>query len=432
MKTRTIEVQQLARVEGESSLRVVIEEDAVRAVQLAIFEPPRYFEALLQGRRFTEAPDITARICGICPVAYQMSACHAMEHAAGIELPVHLHAWRRLLYCGEWIESHALHIHMLHAPDFFGHADAIELAQLAPDAVKRGLAQKKVGNALVALVGGREIHPINVKVGGFYSLPSKQSLQELLPQLRAARQQAEDTVLWVASLPFPEYQTDAVLVALHGAGEYPMNTGRIGSSSGLDIDVGDFAQHFTEQQVSYSNALQACLTTGEAYLTGPLARMALNHDQLTPLCRELAQGAGVATGTRNPYQSIVVRALEVLYAFEEAIRIVAQLLEDNDQQAASVEVGLGRASTVWATEAPRGLLLHKYETDAAGNIAAATIVPPTSQNQAVIERDLLAVVQRHLQEDDASLARYCEDVVRNHDPCISCATHFLDVTIERR
>jgi coenzyme F420-reducing hydrogenase alpha subunit len=430
MKTRTIEVQQLARIEGESSLRVIIEEDAVQAVQLAIFEPPRYFEALLQGRSFREAPDITARICGICPVAYQMSACHAMERAAGVQLPAPLRALRRLLYCGEWIESHALHVHMLHAPDFFGHADAIALAQLAPAEAKRGLAMKKTGNAIVALLGGREIHPINVKVGGFYRLPERKALLELLPQLHAGREAAADTVRWVAGLQFPDYQSDAVLVALQHADEYPMNEGRIASSSGLDIEMAAFDAHFTEQQVPYSNALQACLaSSGERYLTGPMARFALNHARLTPLCRELAEEAGLGSGTRNPYQSIIVRSLEVLYAFEEAIRIVE---ESDTGGVASVEVEVNDASAVWATEAPRGLLVHQYDIDAAGNIARAKIVPPTSQNQGVIEHDLYNVVERHLQEDDAALARRCEDAVRNHDPCISCATHFLKVDIDRR
>ena len=340
MKTRTIEVQQLARVEGESSLRVIIEQDSVQAVQLAIFEPPRYFEALLQGRSFREAPDITARICGICPVAYQMSACHAMEQAAGVQLPAPLRALRRLLYCGEWIESHALHVHMLHAPDFFSHDDAIKLAQAAPAEVKRGLALKKTGNAIVSLLGGREIHPINVKVGGFYRLPERQALGELLPQLHAGREAAAEAVRWVAGLDFPEYQTDAVLVALQHADEYPMNEGRIASSSGLDIEMWAFDAHFTEQQVPYSNALQACLTSGERYLTGPLARFSLNYARLTPLCRELAEQADIGGGTRNPYQSIIVRSLEVLYAFEEAIRIVEEV---DIGGAASVEVELSDA-----------------------------------------------------------------------------------------
>ncbi len=429
MKTRTIEVNQLARVEGESSLKVVIDGADVRDVQLAIFEPPRYFEALLEGRSHREAPDITARICGICPVAYQMTAVHALEQGSGVSMPPALAALRRLLYCGEWIESHALHIHMLHAPDFFGHADAIELARLAPDAVKRGLAMKKTGNALVALIGGREIHPINVRVGGFYKLPTAAQLEAMLPDLTAGRDAAAETVRWVSGLPFPDYETDAVLVALRNDREYPMNHGRIGSTSGLDILMEEFNDEFEERQASYSNALQAVLADGGNYLTGPLARIALNFEQLTPTCRSLAAEAGIEGGTRNPYKSIIVRALEVLYAFEEAIRII----EDTTLPAeASVPVTCADTRACWATEAPRGLLFHHYNVDGSGNIAKAQIVPPTSQNQLVIEEDLARVIRNHLDEEDPALARYCEDAVRNHDPCISCATHFLKVNIERR
>lgn len=429
MKTRTIEVNQLARVEGESSLKVVIADGEVQDVQLAIFEPPRYFEALLEGRSHREAPDITARICGICPVAYQMSAVHALESAAGVEMPTPLAALRRLLYCGEWIESHALHIHMLHAPDFFAHADAIELARLEPQAVKRGLAMKKTGNALVALVGGREIHPINVQVGGFYKIPDDSALQALLPDLRQGRDAAAETVRWVASLDYPEFQTEATLVALRHDAEYPMNHGRIASTDGLDIAMHEFSAAIEEQQVPYSNALQAVLKTGGSYLTGPLARLALNYDQLTPLCQSLAVEAGVDGGTRNPYKSIIVRALEVLYAFEEAIRIIETTTLPTE---ASVPVPCADCSAFWATEAPRGLLFHHYAVDAAGDITAAQIIPPTSQNQAVIEQDLANVIRQHMDADDPALARYCEDAVRNHDPCISCATHFLNVDIERR
>jgi sulfhydrogenase subunit alpha len=200
-KTRTIRVDYLARVEGEGALQVKIRGDTVTDVQLKIFEPPRFFEALLRGRAFTEAPDITARICGICPIAYQMSAVHAMEDALGVSVGGQLRALRRLLYCGEWIESHALHVYLLHAPDFLGYPDAIRMAKDHGDAVQRGLQLKKAGNEIVTLLGGREIHPISVRVGGFYRVPSKSELRPLAERLKGARDAAWDTVSWVAGFP---------------------------------------------------------------------------------------------------------------------------------------------------------------------------------------------------------------------------------------
>src|SRR3954463_8957999 len=177
MARKTIKVDVLARVEGEDGLRLVIDGNTLREAELKIFEPPRFFEAFLRGRNYTEVPDITARICGICPVAYQMSAVHAMEDALGIAIPQPIRELRRLLYCGEWIESHVLHMYMLHAPDFLGYEGAVEMAKDHPDVVRDGLALKKAGNEILKLLGGREIHPINVRVGGFYRTPTKRELR---------------------------------------------------------------------------------------------------------------------------------------------------------------------------------------------------------------------------------------------------------------
>ncbi|HEX7526543.1 MAG TPA: nickel-dependent hydrogenase large subunit, partial [Gaiellaceae bacterium] len=187
-RTRTIKTDYLARVEGEGAMLVRIENGRVDEVKLNIYEPPRFFEAFLRGRAFTEAPDITARICGICPIAYQMSAVQAMEQACGIEVGGQLRALRRLIYCGEWIESHALHVFMLHAPDFLGYESAIELARDQPELVAKALALKKAGNELMTVVGGREVHPINVRVGGWYRTPRKRELAPLVDKLERARE----------------------------------------------------------------------------------------------------------------------------------------------------------------------------------------------------------------------------------------------------
>jgi coenzyme F420-reducing hydrogenase alpha subunit len=237
MAAKTIKVGQLARVEGEGALKVTIRDGAVTEAELNIFEPPRFFEAFLRGRMFGEAPDITARICGICPVAYQMSAIHAMEDALGVTVDGPLRALRRLLYCGEWIESHGLHVYMLHAPDFLGYQSAIELARDHGETVRRGLGLKKAGNQIVALLGGREIHPINVKVGGFYRAPTRRELATLIDPLERARDAALETVRWVSTFDFPACERDYEFVALSHPDEYPFNEGQIVSSRGLEITL---------------------------------------------------------------------------------------------------------------------------------------------------------------------------------------------------
>jgi coenzyme F420-reducing hydrogenase alpha subunit len=426
---RTIKTDYLARVEGEGAMLVRLENGRVEHVELRIFEPPRFFEALLRGRSFLETPDITARICGICPVAYQTSAVNALESLCGVEVPEPIRLLRRLLYCGEWIESHALHVYMLHAPDFLGYESAVELARDAPDAVLRGLALKKTGNELMTVVGGREIHPINVRVGGFYRAPSRRELHKLVEPLERAREAALETVRWTAGFEFPERQVECELVALSHPGEYAIERGRIRSDAGLDIAVAEYDEHFEEEHVERSNALHSHLRERGTYLCGPLARFALNHEQLSPLAIEAARGVGLEAPCRDPFRSIVVRSVELVYACDEALRIIDEY-EQPDEPAVTVEpvagVGFG------ASEAPRGLLFHRYRIDGEGTILDAKIVPPTSQNQTAIEDDLRAVVSRYADLGDDELRTLCEQTIRNYDPCISCATHFLQLEVERR
>jgi len=425
---RTIRVNTLARVEGEGALYVRLKDDQVVDVKLKIFEPPRFFEAFLRGRDYREAPDITARICGICPIAYQMSAVHAMENAFGVAIPAPLRALRRLIYCGEWIESHVLHIYMLHAPDFLGYADVIQMAKDHPDVVQRGLQLKKAGNAIVALLGGREIHPINVRVGGFYKVPTARDLAPLAEQLRWARNAALETVRWVATLPFPDFTRDYEYIALRHPTEYPFNEGRLVSNKGLDIAVSDFDVHVVEEHVAHSNALHARLRQRGAYLVGPLARYNLNFDRLSSLAQDTARQAGLAPVCSNPFQSIIVRSVEVLYACDEALRII-DTYEQPEQPAVAV---VPQAATGYAcTEAPRGILYHRYQVDAHGTILEASIVPPTSQNQKTMEDDLYAFLPPRLDLPQETLRWQCEQAIRNYDPCISCATHFLRLHVER-
>ena len=428
MTRKTIKVDYLARVEGEGALHVEIRDSRVEDVRLEIFEPPRFFEAFLQGRHFTETPDIVARICGICPVAYQMSAVQALENALGVTVTGALRDLRRLLYCGEWIESHVLHIYMLHAPDFLGYESAIEMAKDHRAVVERGLQLKKAGNEILRVLGGREIHPINVRVGGFYKAPSRRDLEALADSLKWARDAAIDTVRWTAGFEFPDFDRDYEFVALRHDEEYPMNEGRIVSSAGLDIGVDEYEDHFEERQVAHSTALHSAIKERGAYFVGPMARFNLNHALLAPVARDLAREVKLAAPCRNPFRSIVVRAIEVLHACDEAIRLIASY---EAPATPAMELTPAAATGCGCTEAPRGILFHRYRLDESGLILEAQIVPPTSQNQAIIEADLKDLVERNIQLADLELQHKCEQSIRNYDPCISCATHFLKLDVQR-
>lgn len=427
-KSRKIKVDYLARVEGEGSLYIKIKEGKVQDVKLKIFEPPRFFEAFLRGRSYTEAPDITARICGICPIAYQMSSVHAIENAFGIKINNQIRDLRRLIYCGEWIESHVLHIYMLHAPDFLGYESGIHMAKDFPKEVERGLRIKKTGNEIVSFLGGREIHPINIKVGGFYKVPTKNDFKLLLERLKNARDEAVETVKWVSSLPIPEFEKEYEFVSLSHPDEYPFNEGNIISNKGLNIEARDFDNYFIEEHIKHSNALHCKLKDGGSYFVGPMARYNLNFNKLSELTKATAKEVSFPSTCTNPFKSIIVRSLEVLYAFDEAIRIIKNY-EMPDTP--SIEINPIEGTGYACTEAPRGILYHRYSISKEGLITDAKIVPPTSQNQKIIEEDLYDFISKHLQLSDEKLKWQCEQAVRNYDPCISCATHFLKLDINR-
>jgi len=427
---RKIRVEALTRVEGEGGLDIHLHDGQIDRVQLRIFEPPRLFEALLRGRPIEDVPDITARICGICPVAYQMSAVHAIEQALGVTIPPSLRQLRRLLYCGEWIESHALHIHLLNLPDFLGYPGSIELAQDQPEPVKRGLRLRKHGNQLLDILGGRAIHPINVSVGGFFRAPSADQLRSLIPDFEWGLSAAIDSARWIAGLEFPDFQQPYDFVALTHPDEYPLCEGMIKTSDGLTVSPAQFTQFFKEVQVAHSTAMQALRTdTGCSYLLGPLARINLCRDQLMPQARQLADRLLPERPCSNPFKAIVARSLELVHAYEEGLELLRSYRPPRPSRVAyRYCAGEGFA----ATEAPRGLLYHGYRIDSDGKVLAADIVPPTSQNQAQIEVDLRAYLPLILNLDDQRLAEACEKLVRCYDPCISCSTHFLKVRIERR
>ncbi len=426
---RVIEVDALARVEGEGALYVRLKGDRIEQLRFSIYEPPRFFEALLEGRDYSDAPDITARICGICPVAYLLGSSQAMESILGLAVSPEVRALRRLIYCGEWIASHVLHVFFLHAPDFLGYDDAIAMAKDHPEMVKDALRLKKIGNALLETIGGRAVHPVNLKVGGFYSVPERERLLTLRDDLTWGMETARALTLRVSSFDFPTLEQDYCCVSLHHPDEYAITEGRLVSDRGLDIPIDAFEQHFDETHVDHSTALHGRMRGREApYLVGPLARYNNNREQLSDSARALAEAAGLGARVANPFKSIVVRMVEVFYAFEEALRLVDGW---TPPAAAAVEGPVRAGQGSGCTEAPRGICYHRYVLDREGRILKARIVPPTSQNQPQMEADLRALVQRNLALPDDELQWLCEQNIRNYDPCISCATHFLRLTVER-
>ena len=423
-----IHVPVLARVEGEGALDLRVEDGNITQLRLRIFEPPRFFEKFLEGRHYTEIPDFVARICGICPVAYQVTAAQALEKLFGVELSPWARDMRRVFYCGEWIQSHSLHIHLLAAPDFFGCSNAIELAKIAPDEVRRGLRIQALGNELMDLFGARSVHPVGVRVGGFHAAPSLARIEDMRNKLRAALPEAEALIRWAAAIPLPQDDQRFISVATQHPTDYAIEAGGIAASDGLLIAAESYDAYFAEQHVPYSTALFSTYR-GAPYLVGPLARLNLNHERLPGSVKTLLAESGLKLPSRNIFHSLLARAVEILLALHEALRLLeAYRLPDSPWTPVTPRAGIAYG----CTEAPRGLLWHRYEMDAEGRVVNARIVPPTSQNQGRIEEDLrLSLLNFGLDQADDALRLHCEKVIRNYDPCISCATHFLRINVER-
>jgi sulfhydrogenase subunit alpha len=423
-----IRVPVLARVEGEGALEIDISGDAITNLKLRIFEPPRYFEKFLEGRSHEDVLDTVARICGICPVAYQMSAVQALEAAFGLEVDDWVRDTRRLFYCGEWLQSHSLHVHLLAAPDFLGFDNAIAMAASHPDIVRRGLTLQALGNELIGMLGARSVHPVGARIGGFWHAPQLDQVESLAERLEAALPQARALVAWAGALQLPDHPQSFTSVSLRHPTEYPMTSGRLVSDRGLNIAIEDFDQHFAEQHVPRSTALH-CLLDGEPYLVGPLARLNNNFDRLEPRTRTALEQTGIDFPSANVYHSLLARAVEILQVMLEAIALLRSYQVPTQPYTGYEPVA---GSGYGCTEAPRGVLWHRYEIDPAGTVVSARIVPPTSQNQARIEADLRDSLQTlGLDRPEEELRLRGETVIRNYDPCISCATHFLSLKLQR-
>ncbi|MAE66142.1 MAG: Ni/Fe hydrogenase subunit alpha [Phycisphaeraceae bacterium] len=428
-ETRTIRVGALPRVEGEGALHLAMRDGRVEEVRLEIYEPPRFYEAFLRDRDFMEVPDITARICGICPVAYQMGACHALEKALGVfdDVDPAIRAKRNLLYCGEWIESHVLHMFMLHLPDFLGYESAISMAEDHGDVVKRALRIKKLGNELVAALAGRSVHPVGVCVGGFYRALDPARAAVLLPEVNACLDDMCALTMFLAEhVDYPDFERDYEFVALCPDDEYPFNLGPIRSSKGLDIEQEAFGDVIEERHVAHTTALQSVIRGRGAYMVGPLARLNLNAERLHPRAAELlpkvCDQVSRTLPWRNNFLSLLARGLETVHA----LGVAADFLASYEPPARSrIPITPRAGAGGHGTEAPRGVCWHHYATGDDGSITSARIVPPTSQNQVTIEQDLWKLAEQitDLSDDDACMR--CEHLIRNYDPCISCSVHFL-------
>lgn len=434
---KRIKVDYLSRVEGEGGIRIEIKDREIQCLNLKIFEAPRFFEPLLRGRTYQDVIDFTARVCGICPVAYQMSAVHAIESVLGIEVDESIRRLRRLLYSAEWIESHALHVYLLHGPDFYGLDSAWASKDYLPH-IKRGLMLKRLGNEILTLIGGRSIHPVSVRAGGFFRVPRKNDLQAILSSIKTGYEESLKGIRWAVSL-FELKDTHSErdercraneYVSLKDPEGYPMNRGMVVTSVGREFTMEEFFDSLEEYQVSHSTALHSGIKDDNqrvVYMVGPLSRLNLNSDLLPEDIKTVIKDTGVTLPLTDINKSIIARSIEIALAFSEAIRIIEEYKEPRP----FVETEPKEGMATWITEAPRGLLIHSYEFDRHGLVQKAKLITPTSQNLAHVEKTLYNFVTENIEKPVDLLRKACEQIIRSYDPCISCSVHIVNPVNDR-
>lgn len=420
MTSLEVKVDYLARVEGEGGIDVKVVDGRVEDIKVNIFEPPRFFQGFLVGRKAEEVPDITARICGICPVSHIMASTQAIEDAFGVVPTRQTRDLRTLLTLSQIIQSHTLHVYMLQLPDYLGYESVIAMAADHGPAVVRALKMKRVANDFTALIGGREIHPVTSVLNGFTRVPTRAELVDTKTRLLSIKEDAFETVKLVTSLKLPDFVPDAEHVALYDPEEYPFNGRRLRSTRGLDIDISEYRRYFKERQVAHSNTLHSYIEGRGSFLVGPLARLNINHERLSADGQKALEMTGLKLPCFNPFAGMLARAVEIVHAIDESVRIIDQMEPKPEPVGAVVpKVGFGCG----VSEAPRGVLYHSYRFDSEGAVSKADIVAPTSHNLFNMEKDLWAFVPQvlGLTQEEATLR--CEMVIRNYDPCISCSCH---------
>jgi len=423
----SIFVDYVARVEGQGSLDIKVSGGKVEYAKFSVYEPPRFFEAFLVGRRCDEVHELTSRICGICPVAHQVTALRAVENALGIEVSQQTRDLRRLLALSAHISSHVLNLYFLAAPDYFGYESIIPMARHNSDIFRRALALKKVGNDLTELIGGRSVHPISAIVGGFTALPDRDSLKTIGARLVEAKEYALKDVELFNNLKIPSFERRCEHVALRSDSEYAVNEGRLASTDGLNVAERDYRKYIAERQVPHSIAKHSYVKNRSSIMVGPLPRVNLNFDKLSPDAQDAAKQIGFRPPVFKPYMSIVARALEVVNAIDESIRIIDRL--DLEEEKPSFEIKAGEGAAI--TEAPRGILYHYYKFDREGKVEKADIVTPTAHYAYNIEKDMYELVPNLLDQPLEEATLKCEMLVRAYDPCISCSAHFVKLKVEK-
>ena len=421
---RIININYLTRVEGQAALDIWISGNSdLRDLKLRVFEPPRFFESFMIGRRYDELMEIAARICGICPVSHEITALRAVENAIGLEVSEATRKLRKLMALSAIMSSHALSIYFLTLPDYLGYSDLVEASKDNGELLKSAIKLKKLGNDLTELVGGRSVHPVTAVVGGFTNTIPREEAKKMIKQCEEAKVDALETIELFKQLEIPKFKRKCEHIALNQSNEYAINEGYVKSTEGLYIPQEEYRKHIEECQIPYSNCKQSNVKGRASYLVGPLARVNINFEQLSKDARNAANSVGFKFPSFNPFHSPIARAVEIVHSIDECIEILDSMPYKEDEKRIRIKAGKGCA----LTEAPRGINYHSYLLDDRGIVIKADIAPPTCQNHRNIEMDLREFIPQLLDLPDEEVAKKCGMLIRSYDPCISCSVHTVNI-----
>jgi sulfhydrogenase subunit alpha len=422
-----IEVTPLPRVEGHGDLVLNVKDKKIEKLQMRIPESPRFFEAMLVGRNYTEPSQITSRICGICSVAHTFTSVKATEAAFGVKVNDQIIKLRKIVNIGEFVQSNSLHVYFLAAPDFLGIGSVLPLLESNPALVNIAVKIKKIGNEIVRIIGGRAIHPITTIVGGFTKLPSADDLLRIREMMVSIYPDVETSAKVLKTLKIPDFERETEYISLSDKTDYAFYDGDIKSSEGWTIKPIDYLYKITERVVQHSTG-KHCRATRDSYMVGALSRFNNNYHLLSDNAKAYAEELGLKAPCYNTYMINIAQFVDIVHCADETIRLIDELLAEGlDESKAMVEVNPRAGRGVGAVEAPRGLLIHDYTYNEEGKVTKANLIIPTNMNYANIELDMKQLVPAIIEKTEDEIRLACEMLIRAYDPCISCSTHLLNV-----
>ncbi len=432
MKDIDLEVKHVTRVEGHGNIIVNGKEGELERVLWEVSEAPRFFEAFVKDKPYTQLAQVTARICGICSIGHALTSLKATEAAMDIEVSERDTLLRKLALHGENMQSHVLHVGYLALPDLVGEGSVIPLTSSHPEEVKKVISVHKLANELSRLTCGRTTHPRRLIPGGFSKLPSPLELENMKTKLKESVPVLQDIASFVKDLSsaLPDFERETEFISLTHEDEYAFYDGKIASSDGDITPVDDYLSVTNEYVVPQSTA-KYTKNNRKSYMVGALARLNNNYDHLTPLAKEVAEDFGLSPVCHNPYMNTVAQLVEVVHSVEDSLNIIDDVLDKGiEEQGLNYQPDIEpKAGTgVGAVEVPRGILFHEYTYDDEGRCTEANCIIPTNQNHGNIQHDMEKLVPEMIgekSEDEIELT--LEMLVRAYDPCISCSTHYVDV-----